>query len=306
MTSGVGRQAGRLAAAIVAAGFALGWSGAASAEPVLAGSCASTLRGEEGLPLTVDLPAAVNAPGVADIALGAEVHAAVRLPVKESLDALGVSDAGVVASPLVQACELSRRAVNGLAAPVQEVLPSTGRPDKPARPDAPKPRPGEPGEPGDAAPVETEPAEPDPEETRPAEPAPAEPEPGEEPAASELAPAPSGPEPAGPGDEGAPLHIAAPEPRLPEPAAGSAPVAPAGGVSGPLAAEVRAPAAPVGPGPTLAEGGDRTEDTSRQPATVQALPAAHPHDRVPLVLAVVTLLVVIAALSRAWQLRKTA
>lgn len=276
MSTGVGRQVRRIAATGIAATVcALGLSGVASAEPVIVGSCASTVKGEDGEPLTVDLLAAGNAPGVVGVGLGTESDAAIRLPVKEVVDTLGLSHADLVVNPLGQVCDVGQDTVNTLMAPVQEALPA---PEQPGEPEAPSPEQPEPDDPG---------------------------------AAPEPAPVPDAPEPDVPedGTDSEPVHLTAPDPQVTTPAGGTTPPDPVGAtgaVNGPLAAGIQAPPAPVGPGLGLPEGGDRPEEAARQSGTAQALPAAQPHDRVPLVLAVVTLLVVIAALSRAWLRRKTA
>ncbi|KMS91468.1 hypothetical protein ACZ91_09570 [Streptomyces regensis] len=250
----------------------------AESEPkVIEGECASLLKGKEGEPLTVDALAAVNAEGVAGIGTGEESSergALLSLPLKETLDGLGISRAKVVVNPLGQICDTAQSTVNAVASVPRELT---------------KPTPEEPEEPEQPAPEDPEP----------------EPEPAPEPEQ------PDEPETPGNGDSapGAPDHLddldLAAEP-VPGPGAVAAPLDP---VSLPPAAGITVPKAPVGPGMGVPEKGSKPgeqENAARKSGTAQALPQASEHDRTPLVLSVAALLVVIAALSRSWIARKNA
>ncbi|PXY31622.1 hypothetical protein [Prauserella muralis] len=290
MGSGFRRQVRRVGTAgvVLAAAFLLASPGSAhAAEPVVAGSCDATLKGEDGKPLTVDLGAAANSPGVLDVGLGSGSGALVSLPVSDALDRLGVSRADLVVDPAGRICDTGQRTLNTVAAPVQQALPEEGVVPPPPPPEGPdEPEPDDPGDPG-----------------------------GDEPAPDPGAPGdetPGGGSGTGP-DENLPGGTGSGNPQGGSPFGGSpfgGPLTPVSAFSGldpitiPPAASIPPVAPPAAPDlgqPDAGAGPDvRTEDSG----TAQALPSAEAPDRLPLLLAVVALVLVIAALARTWLRRK--
>ncbi|WP_222844510.1 hypothetical protein [Saccharomonospora sp. CUA-673] len=285
-----------MTASVVALG-SLGIGGVASAqedaEPeFIRGECASTLKGEDGEPLTLDTLAAINGgEGLAGIGTGEGSDALVTLPVKELLAGLGINRAEVVVDSLGQICDTAQSTanttVNALRAPT---TPDEPEPEpEPAPEPAPEPQP----EP-DPAPPEDDPETPAPGDGGPGDDAPGDGAGGETPDGLDLAaPAPD------PGAAASPLEdIEIPGgPQTPPEA------------ELPPGADLDVPEAPVGPGMDSPEQGNRPgeqENAARKSGTAQALPQAGERDRAPLVLSVAALLVVIGALSRAWIARKNA
>lgn len=254
--------AGALTVSLMALAFA---APAYAAEPVVDGSCDATVHGgTERKPLRVDAGALLNQPDVLDVGLGAESDALVALPVKETVDGLGVSEVEPVSEPVAGVCDGAQGMVNTLAAPVQNLVP--GRED----PAPPPPESGGPG-PGDPAP-----------------------EPG--------------PEPGGPGPDVPILPGGGGGPATPDiddllgdldPLALGSPFEALGPLTVPPAAEIPAAPAPER-APDLGQP-DAGEQQRDQPGQAQAVPAANEPDRLPLLLAVIALVLVVAALARTWM-----
>ncbi|MBK1784624.1 hypothetical protein [Prauserella cavernicola] len=249
---------------------------------VVVGECDATLKGEDGKPLTVDLGAAVNQPGLLDLGLGSDSGALLSLPVKEALDGLGLSSADVLVNPLGEVCDVTQDTVNTLAAPVQEVLPNPQE-EAPEAPEAPAP--------DDPAPGEPEPGEPEPEQPAPGNP--------------DAPGAPGSDGDSGPG--GATGSDGGDGAFLPSPGETVAieGFAPLGPISIPPIAELPPMAPPIAPGAGQPDAGKVPDVTAmRDSGTVEALPAPDSPDRLPLLLAVVALVLVIAGLARTWLRRK--
>ncbi|MEU6644943.1 hypothetical protein ABZ863_20605 [Saccharomonospora sp. NPDC046836] len=265
MGTGAQRYIARLGVAGIAltATALLALPGTATAAPVVAGSCDATLEGADGAPLTLDLGAALNAPGVLGVGLGSGSDAALSLPVKDLLDGLGVSRAEPVAATLGEVCATGQNAVNALTAPVQGVLPEPPSPADPAPPSE------EPESPGQPAPV---------------------------------APAPEDPAPVTPGAGGTGVGSTA-LPVPPAGTNGDVPIQSATTGEDDAAAAVAAiqPVAPrVAPDLSQPDAARAPEVTARESGTAQALPTAGTPDRLPMLLAVAALVLVAAALVRTW------
>ncbi|MBB3049705.1 hypothetical protein FHS23_000700 [Prauserella isguenensis] len=245
-----------------------------TAPKVIDGECDSTLKGDDGEPLTVDAGAAAGAEGLAGIGTGSEAEdTLVSLPLKETLATLGVNETGLVVDSLGQVCDTTRRTVNTLGATTHGLTdgltPEEPAPEEPADPE----QPGEPQP--DPQP------EPDPE--RPGT------DPGEDESGADVPPVPDAP--------------------APPPADQDVLAQPLSPVELPPSADVTVPKAPVGPGMDVPNQGSRPgaqENTTRKSGTARALPQASETDRLPLALSVGALLLVVAGLSRAWVARKNA
>ncbi|MFF5985800.1 hypothetical protein [Prauserella flavalba] len=260
--------------------------GTASAEAeegaVVVGECDATLKGEDGKPLTVDLGAAVNQPGLLDLGLGSESGALLSLPVKEALDGLGVSDADLVVNPLGQVCDTTQTTVNALTAPVQDVLPN--------------PAPGEPSPEDPEDPEQPGPGEPDPGEPAPGDPG--QPAPGE-PGGGDGGE--NGPGGATGSDGGSGTFT--PSPGYTVPINGFVPLGP---IEVPPMPSIPPLAPPLAPGAQPDGGNVPDVANTRDSGTAHALPAPDSPERLPLLLAVVALVLVIAGLARSWLRRKAA
>lgn len=243
-----------------------------TAPRVVDGECDSTLKGEGGEPLTVDVGAAVGAEGLADIGTGSEAEdTLVSLPLKETLATLGVNETGLVVDSLGQVCDTTRRAVNTLGATTHGLTEGV-TPEEPAPEE-----PGDPEQPGEPQP------EPEPGPERPGT------DPGEDESEADVPPVPDAPAPA-PVDQDVLAQPLSP-------------------VELPPSADITVPKAPVGPGMDVPNQGSRPgaqENTTRKSGTARALPQASETDRLPLALSVGALLLVVAGLSRAWVSRKNA
>lgn len=172
-TARLGGTAGVLAAAALLISPGTAAADDTDDAPVVVGSCATTLRDADGTPLTVDAGALLGGPGVLDIGLGKDSDALLSLPVQQTLDRLGVTEAELVVNTAGEICDTAKTTVNGLTASLRQALPA----EQPTEPTEPTPE-----EPADPAPA-PEPA-----------PAPA-PEPQQPPAGGsepDLAPAPIG------------------------------------------------------------------------------------------------------------------
>ncbi|UJW34135.1 hypothetical protein L3Q67_10435 [Saccharothrix sp. AJ9571] len=257
-----------------------GTAGAAEgADPVIVGKCAATLKGENGKPLTVDLGALANAPGLLDLGLGSKAPGGngkpkplLSLPVKEALDGLGISKTGLVVDSVGAICATVKTTINTVGATTQSLLGADEtEPDDPTPPGNP---PGNPPGGEDPNPPGTTPPE---DEAPPAEEGPIQTDPG-------------GGDAIG-GDASSeidssflPLGQA-----LIGPAAMIGPVIPPG-VTPPAAPDLGAPIPPQ----VLAENS----------GTAEALPGATPPQRVPLLIAVLSVVVVAALLARTWLRRR--
>ncbi|MFI6029109.1 hypothetical protein [Amycolatopsis magusensis] len=255
-----------------------GTAGAAEgADPVLVGKCAATLKAENGKPLTVDLGALANAPGLLDLGLGSNSPGGngkhrplLSLPVKEALDGLGISRTGLVVDSVGAICDTAKATINAVGATTQNLLGADetepGDPD-PTPPDTP---------PGDEDPTPPGPTPPE-DEAPLAEESPIQTDPG-------------GGDVIG-GDAGSEIDSSV----LPlgqaliGPAAMIGPVIPPG-VTPPAAPDLGAPIPPQ----VLAENS----------GTAEALPGATPPQRVPLLIAVLSVVVVAALLARTWLRRR--
>ncbi|WP_199428916.1 hypothetical protein [Qaidamihabitans albus] len=242
-----------------------------AAEPVVDGSCGATLAEKSGQPLEVDAGALVNAPGTLDVGLGSQSDSLVALPVKDTVDGLGVSRVDPVAEPAERLCDTGQNVVNGAARPLQALLAGGEEPTEP-EPGAPDdPAPGEPGEPG------------------PDTPAPGEPE---QPPAGNGAP--EGGTPAG--GSGGPVGTLAQ-------AGGLTALDP---LTVPPGAMAELPEPPAR-APDLGQpDAGQDADASGESGTVEAMPAGNTPERLPVLLAVVALALVLAALVRTWRRRQPA
>ncbi|MCP2255139.1 hypothetical protein LY13_003913 [Prauserella aidingensis] len=244
-----------------------------SAPRVVDGECDSTLKGEDGEPLAVDVGAAVGAEGLAGIGTGSEAEdTLVSLPLKETLATLGVNETGLVVDSLGQVCDTTRRTVNTLGATTHGLTEGL-TPEEPA--------PEEPGDP-------EQPGEPQPEPQPEPEPGPERPgtDPGEDESGADVPDAPA-----------------------PAPVDQDVLAQPLSPVELPPSADITVPKAPVGPGMDVPNQGSRPgaqENTTRKSGTARALPQASETDRLPLAVSVGALLLVVAGLSRAWVARKNA
>lgn len=249
-----------------------------TAPKVVDGECDSTLKGDGGEPLTVDVGAAVGAEGLAGIGTGSEAEdTLVSLPLKETLANLGVSETGLVVDSLGQVCDTTQRTVNTLGATTHgltEGVTDGLTPEEPAPEE-----PGDPEQPGDPQPE----PQPEPEPERPGS------DPGEDAGGADVPPAPDAPA-LPPADQGVLAQPLSP-------------------VELPPSADITVPKAPVGPGMDVPNRGSEPgaqENTTRKSGTARALPQASETDRLPLALSVGALLLVVAGLSRAWVARKNA
>ncbi|EHR53854.1 hypothetical protein SacmaDRAFT_5740 [Saccharomonospora marina XMU15] len=266
-------------AVVMAAAALLVSPGTAAADdtedgPVVVGSCATALRDAEGTPLTFDAGALLGRPGVVDVGLGKDSDALLSLPLRQTLDRLGVTEAELVVSMAGEICETAKTTVNGLTASLRQALPAE-RPTEPTTP------PAEPAEP----PTEPAPAE-------PADPAPA-PEPPRAPAA--------GPEP-----DLAPAPIAFVHAGHFTDAGQTGPRSSVDSAALPPAAAVPPPAPPEGAGPGNAGGQERTPTLTTPDAEIRtAMSDRETPGRLPVLLAVLALVVVTGALTRVWLRRET-
>ena len=269
------RNANRIGAVgfMVAMSAALTLPGTANAaegvDPVIVGECDATLKGANGKPLTVDLGAAANAPGLLDLGLSSKSPGGngkdkplLSLPVKEALDGLGISKTGLVVDTAGTICDTAQTTANTVGETTQTLLGADetepGTPPDDGGPD-PQPEPPTEDEPPAEGPVETTPGGGD---------------------------ATGGDASSGIDSSFLPLGQA-----LIGPAAMIGPVIPPG---------VTPPAAPnLGeqlPPQVLAENS----------GTAEALPGATPPQRVPLLIAVLAVVVVAALLARTWLRRRAA
>lgn len=259
---------------MVAMSAALTLPGTANAaegvDPVIVGECDATLKGENGKPLTLDLGAAANAPGLLDLGLSSKspggngkAKPLLSLPVKEALDGLGISKTGLVVDTAGTICDTAQTTANTVGEATQGLLggDATEPPDdnNPGpKPPTPEP-PTEDNPPSDDAPVETDPG--------------------------------GGDGTGGDASSGIDSSFLPLGQALIGPAAMIGPVIPPG---------VTPPAAPnLGeqlPPQVLAENS----------GTAEALPGATPPQRVPLLIAVLAVVVVAALLARTWLRRRAA
>ncbi|ASR38768.1 hypothetical protein BAY61_31450 [Prauserella marina] len=247
---------------------------ASAAEPVVVGSCSRTLNGDDGKPLTLDIGSAVNAPGLLDVGLGADSGALLSLPVKETLKGLGISETGPVVDTAGRLCDTVTDLANRAAAPVQRAIPEPN-PVVPPRPEKPAP---------------------------------------EEPPSEEPPPEPEEPAPGAPGQEPAPPPPEVPPSTLPVPSERFAGIVPIGDFStlGPISVPPAVSIPPFTPPAVPDLGGpdaNRAPDTVKHgnnPGTARALSLPDAPDRLPMLLAVLALVLVVAALARTWVRRRSA
>ncbi|MBN6035664.1 hypothetical protein [Amycolatopsis sp. 195334CR] len=271
------RNANRIGAVgfMVAMSAALTLPGTANAaegvDPVIVGECDATLKGANGKPLTVDLGAAANAPGLLDLGLSSKSPGGngkdkplLSLPVKEALDGLDISKTGLVADTAGNLCDTTQTAGNAVGATTQGLLGGDNA-ELPPGDDTPEPEP----EPQPEPPTEDDPPVEGPVETNPG----------------------GGDGTGGDASSGIDSSFLPLGQALIGPAAMIGPVIPPG---------VTPPAAPnLGeqlPPQVLAENS----------GTAEALPGATPPQRVPLLIAVLAVVVVAALLARTWLRRRAA
>ncbi|AXB46304.1 hypothetical protein [Amycolatopsis albispora] len=260
---------------MVAVSAALTLPGTANAaegvDPVIVGECDATLKGENGKPLTVDLGAAANAPGLLDLGLSSKspggngkAKPLLSLPVKEALDGLGISKTGLVVDTAGTICDTAQTTTNAVGATTQGLLGGDGAEQPP--PDDNNPGPKPPPAPNPPEEDDDDPAEDAPIQTNP-------------------------------GTGGGSANSGVDSSFLP---LGQALIGPAAMIGPVLPPGVAPPAAPnLGeqlPPQVLAENS----------GTAEALPGATPPQRVPLLIAVLAVVVVAALLARTWLRRRAA
>jgi hypothetical protein len=243
---------------------------APGADPVIHGNCHATVEDESGKPVTVDVTALVDKPGLLDLGLGGKSEGAgdgkptLSLPVADVVQGLGLSKVPVVSETTAFVCDTAKTTVNTLAAPVQDNLPSDDT-EPPANDEPPAPPPSKPAPPTPAPPNN----------------------PGTSP---------------GGGDQLSPV-VTNPY----EPVSTVYPLGTAISATSPLLIP-QIPGALVPPAaPSLNSPESVPPKVQAQNSgTAQALPPAAPPARLPLLLAVLALAVVAAALIRTWMRRKSA
>ncbi|RZQ65063.1 hypothetical protein [Amycolatopsis suaedae] len=259
----IGRAGGIAIATLVAAALAL--PGTASADvgvdPMIVDSCDATLKGKNGKPLTIDLGAPVDAPGLLTVGLGSKSKGTngnskplLSLPVKEALDGLGISKNRLVADTAGRLCDTTKSAGNEVSGLTQSVLPTDDIVDtKPPAQERPEP----PNKPNDPKPQPTPPSN-----------------------------GPGGINPGG--GSGGGSAVSPIQSNL-------QPLGPLGAVIGPVLPPGAAP--PMAPD----LGGAPPQVLAENSGTAESLPASSPPERLPLLLAVLALAIVAALLARAWR-----
>ncbi|WP_158879573.1 hypothetical protein [Amycolatopsis anabasis] len=258
----------------VAASAALVLPGTASAapgpDPLLHGDCHATLKDKDGRPVTVDVGALVDKPGLLDLGLGSESTGAgkdgkplLSLPVSDLVHGLGLSNVPVVNEAATVVCDTAKTAGNGVAGALESALP--GDDNEPAPPDH-KPGPGKPIPPTPGKPTPPNPGKPG-------------------------------------GDQVSPVVSNPFNPDVFAPVSAFPRVGTAISATLPLTAPGIIP--PVAPG-LSPETPPPPNVVAQNSGTAEALPAANPPARLPLLLAVLALALVAAALVRSWMRRKAA
>jgi hypothetical protein len=278
-------------------------------DPVLPGSCQATVAGADGAALALDAGAPLDLPGLLTLGLGADSATTgplLTLPLRETVDGLGVSRLPIVPEVASGSCAVVQGFADGTGNAVQALLPGEGPGDDQDNGDQDNgdqdngdqdngdggdDDPGAPGDGEDVVPPGTPPTgEPEAPEQR--EPQQRDPEQADEP----ITVRPIG------------LDAELFAGRLPATGTfeltgfdtlGTAPSPEGFGITAPE--PVRAPGVDLPDGghvpETHAEEADGTDG-------VVAMPVAHAPERLPLIVALLSLLLVIAALVRAWYSRK--
>lgn len=89
---------------------------AAESDPVVTGSCAATVKGEDGDPVTVDSGLGLS------VSLGAKGKGSVSVPVAETVNGLGLSESKPVSGTAGEVCDTGKDTVNALTEPVKGAL----------------------------------------------------------------------------------------------------------------------------------------------------------------------------------------
>lgn len=125
---------------------------------VVANSCAATVEGQRGEPLTVDAGALLQEPGVVTVGLGTAsdgtdgaAQPLATVPVSDTLNGLGVSRTPVLSDAAGSLCDGAKTTLNAVGDTVQTTLPgddATETPSEDAPPAEDTPPPDSPNRPG--------------------------------------------------------------------------------------------------------------------------------------------------------------